>query len=53
MMKITMELTRKTRGDWVRTVNRIRHQRHMDGKPQPRVEVVTRKNGRKIGTVEY
>ena len=52
-MRITMSISRKTRLSWVNTVNRIRHQLHLQHRPQPRVEVVTLKNGRKMGIIEY
>lgn len=52
-MRISMELTRKTRLKWVNTVNRIRCLCHLRNRAMPRVEVIKTKAGKKIGTIEY
>lgn len=52
-MKITMEITAKTRLNWVNTVNRIRHLCHLRKREMPNVEVIRTKAGKKIGTIEY
>lgn len=51
-MRITIEWDKRTRLDWVRTLNRIRAMCHKRGRPQPQVTVERRGKIRR-GTIEY